>query len=162
MNIIHYMKILIIILTIFLTSCKLNKVVNHHGIHNLEVKSKKLLVDNTNINEIDKLLGPASSTSYFDNKVMFYLERKTSNSKLHRLGKKKLITNNVLLLEVNDKGMLVSKKFFNKEDLNKMDFSKKITNVDVGKQSFIYKTLSGVRAKINDPLGKKRGSLIGK
>ena len=156
------MKILFIILTIFLTSCKLNKVVNHHGIHNLEVKSKKLLVDNTNINEIDKLLGPASTTSYFDNKVMFYLERKTSNSKLHRLGKKKLITNNVLLLEVNDKGMLVSKKFFNKKDLNKMDFSKKITNVDVGKQSFIYKTLSGVRAKINDPLGKKRGSLIGK
>ena len=156
------MKILFIILTIFLTSCKLNKVVNHHGIHNLEMKSKKLLVDNTNINEIDKLLGPASSTSYFDNKVMFYLERKTSNSKLHRLGKKKLITNNVLLLEVNDKGMLVSKKFFNKQDLNKMDFSKKITNVDVGKESFIYKTLSGVRAKINDPLGKKRGSLIGK
>ena len=156
------MKILLIILTIFLTSCKLNKVVNHHGIHNLEVKSKKLLVDNTNINEIDKLLGPASSTSYFDNKVMFYIERKTSNSKLHRLGKKKLITNNILLLEVNDRGMLVSKKFFNKEDLNKMDFSKKITNVDVGKQSFIYKTLSGVRAKINDPLGKKRGSLIGK
>ena len=156
------MKILFIILTIFLTSCKLNKVVNHHGIHNLEVKSKKLLVDNTNINEIDKLLGPASSTSYFDNKVMFYIERKTSNSKLHRLGKKKLITNNILLLEVNDRGMLVSKKFFNKEDLNKMDFSKKITNVDVGKQSFIYKTLSGVRAKINDPLGKKRGSLIGK
>ena len=156
------MKILFIILTIFLTSCKLNKVVNHHGIHNLEVKSKKLLVDNTNINEINKLLGPASSTSYFDNKVMFYLERKTSNSKLHRLGKKKLITNNVLLLEVNDRGMLVSKKFFNKKDLNKMDFSKKITNVDVGKQSFIYKTLSGVRAKINDPLGKKRGSLIGK
>ena len=156
------MKILFIILTIFLTSCKLNKVVNHHGIHNLEMKSKKLLVDNTNINEIDKLLGPASSISYFDNKVMFYLERKTSNSKLHRLVKKKLITNNVLLLEVNDRGMLVSKKFFNKEDLNKMDFSKKITNVDVGKQSFIYKTLSGVRAKINDPLGKKRGSLIGK
>ena len=156
------MKILLIILAIFLTSCKLNKVVNHHGIHNLEVKSKKLLVDNTNINEIDKLLGPASSTSYFDNKIMFYLERKMSNSKLHRLGKKKLITNNVLLLEVNDRGILVSKKFFNKEDLNKMDFSKKITNVDVGKQSFIYKTLSGVRAKINDPLGKKRGSLIGK
>ena len=156
------MKILLIILTIFLSSCKLNKIVNHHGIHNLELKSKKLLVKNTNINEIDKLLGPASSTSYFDNKVMFYIERKTSNSKLHRLGKKKLITNNVLLLEVNDRGMLVSKKFFNREDLNKMDFSKKITNVDVGKQSFIYKTLSGVRAKINDPLGKKRGSLIGK
>ena len=56
------MKILFIILTIFLTSCKLNKVVNHHGIHNLEMKSKKLLVDNTNINEIDKLLGSLGSS----------------------------------------------------------------------------------------------------
>ncbi len=156
------MKILLIILTIFLTSCKLNKIVNHHGIHNLEIKSKKLLIDNSNINDIDKILGPASSTSYFDNKVMVFLERKTSNSKLHKLGKKKLITNNVLLLEVDDRGMLVSKKFLNKDDLNRIDFSKKITNVDVGKQSFIYKTLSGVRSKINDPLGKKRGSLIGK
>jgi len=156
------MKILLIILTIFLSSCKLNKIVNHHGIHNLEIKSKKLLVNNSNINDIDKLLGPASSTSYFDNSVMVYLERKTSNSKLHKLGKKKLITNNVLLLEIDDKGMLVKKNFLNKEDLNRMDFSKKITDVEVGKQSFIYRTLSGVRAKINDPLGKKRGSVIGK
>tara|TARA_B100000963_G_scaffold54148_1_gene42316 strand:+ start:510 stop:980 length:471 start_codon:yes stop_codon:yes gene_type:complete len=156
------MKILLIILTIFLSSCKLNKIVNHHGIHNLEAKSKELLIDRTNINEINKLLGPPSSSSYFDNKILVYLEKKTSNSKLHKLGKKKLITNNVLLLEVNNRGMLVYKKFFNKEDLNKIKFSKKTTNVDVGKQSFIYKTLSGVRAKINDPLGKKRGSVVGK
>tara|TARA_Y100000766_G_C18734646_1_gene520548 strand:+ start:204 stop:674 length:471 start_codon:yes stop_codon:yes gene_type:complete len=156
------MKILLIILTIFLSSCKLNKIVNHHGIHNLETKSKELLIDRTNINEINKLLGPPSSSSYFDNKILVYLEKKTSNSKLHKLGKKKLITNNVLLLEVNNRGMLVDKKFFNKEDLNKIKFSKKTTNVDVGKQSFIYKTLSGVRAKINDPLGKKRGSVVGK
>ena len=66
-----------------------------------------------------------------------------------------------MLLEINNRGMLVDKKFFNKEDINKMEFSKKITNVDVGKRSFIYKTLSGVRAKINDPLGKKRGTITG-
>ena len=156
------MKILLIILAIFLTGCKLNKIVNHHGIHNLEAKSKELLVDKTNINEINELLGPPSSSSYFDNKVLVYLEKKTSNSKLHKLGKKKLITNNVLLLEVNNKGMLVNKKFFNKKDLNNIKFSKKTTDVDVGKQSFIYKTLSGVRSKINDPLGKKRGSVVGK
>ena len=76
--------------------------------------------------------------------------------------KKKLIANNVLLLEVNNRGMLIDKKFFNKEDINKMKFSKKITNVEVGKQSFIYKTLSGVRSKIDDPLGKKRGSTSSK
>ena len=153
------MKIILIILTIFLSSCKLNKIVNHHGIHNLELKSEELTINKSNINEINKLLGPPSSTSYFDNKVLVYLERKTSNSKILKLGKKKLLANNVLLLEVNNRGMLVSKKFFNKDDINKMQFSKKITNVDVGKQSFIYKTLSGVRSKINDPLGKKRGSI---
>ena len=156
------MKIILIILAIFLTSCKLNKIVNHHGIHNLEIKSKELSVNKSNINEINKLLGPPSSTSYFDNKILIYIEKKTSNSKLHKLGKKKLITNNVLLLEVNNRGMLISKKFYDKEDLNNIKFSKKETNVDVGKESFIFKTLSGVRSRINDPLGKKRGSITGK
>ena len=84
------MKIFIIILTIFLTSCKLNKVVNHHGIHNLEAKSQELLINQTNINQIKSLLGPPSSTSYFDKGILIYLERKTSNSKLLKLGKKKI------------------------------------------------------------------------
>ncbi|WP_440923285.1 hypothetical protein [Candidatus Pelagibacter sp.] len=156
------MKIILIILAIFLSSCKLNKIVNHHGIHNLEIKSKELLINETNINQINKLLGPPSSKSYFDNKILVYLERKTSNSKLHKLGKKKLITNNVLLLEVNNKGLLISKKFFNKDDINKIEFSKKETNIDVGKQSFIYRTLYGVSSRISDPLGKKRGSISAK
>ena len=69
------MKILLIILAIFLTGCKLNKIVNHHGIHNLEAKSKELLIDKTNINEINELLGPPSSSSYFDNKSLYKKER---------------------------------------------------------------------------------------
>ena len=153
------MKIILIILTIFITSCKLNKIVNHHGIHDLENKSKKLSINKTNINEIKKLLGPPSSTSYFDNNVLIYLERKTSNSKLLKLGKKKLITNNVLLLEVNNRGVLTNKEFLDKEDLKKYNFSEEDSNVTLGKQSFIYKALSGIRTKINDPLGKKRGSI---
>ena len=155
------MKIILIILTIFITSCKLNKIVNHHGVHDLENKSQKLSVNNTNINEIKKLLGPPSTTSYFDNDVLIYLERKTSNSKLLKLGKKKLISNNVLLLEINTRGILISKQFLNKEDLRKYNFSKKESNTTSSEQSFIYKALSGIRTKINDPLGKKRGSSIG-
>ena len=81
------MKILLIILTLFLTNCKLNKIVNHHGIHNLELKSTKLTVNQTNINDIKRILGPPSSKSYFDNDIIIYLERKTSNSKLLKLGK---------------------------------------------------------------------------
>jgi len=153
------MKIILIILAIFLTSCKLNKIVNHHGTHNLETKSKELFINKTNVNQIRNLLGPPSTTSYFDGNILIYLERKTSNSKLLKLGKKKLLANNVLLLEVNDKGMLINKEFLNKADLKKYEFSEKVSDKSLGRQSFIYRALSGVRTKLNDPLGKKRGSL---
>ena len=153
------MKILLIILTLFLSNCKLNKVVNHHGIHNLESKSKELLVNKTNVNEINKILGPPSSTSYFDNDVFIYLERKTSNSKLLKLGKRKLIVSNVLLLEVDKRGMLINKEFLNKDDLNKLKISQKETGINTRKQSFISEALSGVIDRIDDPLGKKRGSV---
>ena len=153
------MKIILIILTIFLTSCKLNKVVNHHGIHNLEAKSKELLINETNINQIRNLLGPPSSTSYFNDDILIYLERKTSNSKLLKLGKKKLIANNVLLLEVNNRGMLINKEFLDQDDLNKLKFTNKTTKTIADQESFVSRALSGVITKIDDPLGKKRGTL---
>ena len=153
------MKIIFIILAIFLSGCKLNKVVNHHGIHNLEAKSKELFINNTNINQIRNLLGPPSSTSYFDEDILIYLERKTSNSKLLKLGKKKLIASNVLLLEVDNRGMLINKEFLNQDDLNKLVFTKKTTKTTVDQESFVSRALSGVITKIDDPLGKKRGTL---
>ena len=39
--------------------------------------------------------------------VYIYIEKKTSSSKLTKLGKKKLITNNVLVLELDNKGISV-------------------------------------------------------
>ena len=152
------MKIFIIILAIFLTSCKLNKVVNHHGIHNLEAKSQELLINQTNINQIKSLLGPPSSKSYFDENILIYLERKTSNSKLLKLGKRKLLANNVLLLEIDNKGILVKKDFLDKDDLNDLKISQKTTDMKTQKESFIKQALSNVLERIDDPLGKKRGS----
>ena len=153
------MKILLIILTLFLTNCKLNKIVNHHGIHNLELKSTELIVNQTNINDIKRILGPPSSKSYFDNNIIIYLERKTSNSKLLKLGKRKLLTNNVLLLEIDNKGILIKKDFLDKEDLNKLKISQKVTGIKTQKESFIKQALSNILNKIDDPLGKKRGSI---
>ena len=153
------MKILLIILTLFLSNCKLNKIVNHHGIHNLESKSNELLINKSNINDIKKVLGPPSSTSYFNNDVLIYLERKTSNSKLLKLGKRKLIANNVLLLEIDKRGMLVSKELLKKEDINRLKLSEKKTNVDKERASFLVRALSNVIDKVDDPTGKKRGTL---
>ena len=146
---------LIIISQIFV-SCGLNKVVQHHGIHNLEKKQLKLKINETNKNEILQLIGPPSSTSEFDTDVYIYIEKKTTSSKLSKLGKKTLLANNVLILEIDNRGMLVNKKFYDKEDMNKIVFDESITSINYTKKSFIYNFLFSVRQKIDDPLGKKR------
>ncbi len=124
--------------------------------HNLDIKQSKLKINNSNTNDIFELIGPPSTKSTFDNDVYIYIERKTSSSKLSKLGKRKLIKNNVLVLEIDQKGVLVSKKFYDKEDMINLDFDSNITSINYTKKSFIYNFLSSVRQKIDDPLGKKR------
>ncbi len=150
------MKKILLLFIILLASCSLNKIVQHHGVHNLEKKQTKLIINKTNKNDIINLIGPPSTKNTFDNDVYIYIERKTTGPKLTKLGKKKLIKNDVLVLEINNKGMLLSKNFYNKEDMNKIDFDKNITGINYSKKSFIYNFLSSVRQKIDDPLGKKR------
>ena len=150
------MKKILILLFILLSSCTLNKVVLHHGVHNLENKQSKLKVNYTNKNDIISLIGPPSTKSKFDNDVYIYIERKTSGSKLMKLGEKKLIKNDVLILEIDKNGILLSKDFFNKDDMKKISFDENVTGINYKKKSFIYNFLSSVRQKIDDPLGKKR------
>jgi len=141
---------------ILLASCTLNKVVKHHGVHNLEQKQTKLKINETNKNDIINLIGPPSTKSTFDNDVYIYIERKTSGSKLVKLGKKKLIKNDVLVLEIDSKGILLAKNFYNKDEMNNIRFDDDVTSINYSKKSFIYNFLSSVRQKIDDPLGKKR------
>ena len=150
------MQKILILLFILLSSCTLNKVVHHHGVHNLEMKQTKLNVNYTNKNDIISLIGPPSTESKFDNEIYIYIERKTSGSKLMKLGEKKLIKNDVLILEIDKNGILLSKKFYNKNDMKKIKFDENVTGINYKKKSFIYNFLSSVRQKIDDPLGKKR------
>ena len=150
------MKKILILSFILLSSCSLNAVVQHHGVHNLEKKQSKLKINYTNKNDIIKLIGPPSSKSTFDNDIFIYIERKTSGSKLSKFGKKRLIENNVLVLEINKKGILLSKNYYDKNDMNNISFNENITGVNYSKRSFIYSFLNSVRQKIDDPLGKKR------
>jgi outer membrane protein assembly factor BamE (lipoprotein component of BamABCDE complex) len=145
-----------IIITLLISNCSLNQVIKHHGIHNLEKKQAKLKINETNKNDIINLIGPPSTKSTFDNDVFIYIERKTSSSKLTKLGKKKLLVNNVLVLELNNQGLLVSKKLYNKDDMNRIKFDDKETAVNYSKRSFVYSFLSSLRQKIDDPLNKKR------
>ena len=149
-------KILILTIFFLILNCSFNKVIQNHGVHNLEKKQAKLRINEANKNDIFNIIGPPSTKSTFDNDIYIYIEKKTSSSKLTKLGKKKLIRNNVLVLEVDNKGILVSKQFYNIDDMKKMQFDQSITEVNQTRKSFIYNFLYSVRQKIDDPLGKKR------
>lgn len=101
-------------------------------------------------------MGPPSTKSSFNNDVYIYIERKTSGTKITKLGKKQLVKNDVLVLEIDKTGMLLSKKFYNKDDMNKIKFDENETGINYSQKSFIYNFLSSLRQKIDDPLGKKR------
>ena len=149
-------KILFIIISfLIISNCTLNKVTKHHGVHFLEKKQNNLTINTSNKNDIIELLGPPSTKSTFNKDLLIYIERTTSSSKVLKLGKKTLIKNDVLILEINNKGLLSKKIFFNKEDMNNIEFSKNFTEMSYTNQSFLYDFLSSVRQKMNDPLGKK-------
>ena len=122
----------------------------------MEKKQAKLRINESNKNDIVKLIGPPLTKSTFDNDVYIYIEQKTSSSKILKLGKKELFINDVLVLEVDRAGMLLTKNFYNKNDMKKINFDENITGINYSKRSFIYNFLSSVRNKIDDPLGKKR------
>ena len=150
------MKKILLLTLLLLASCSFNKIVKHHGVHNLQEKQTKLKINYTNKNDILKLIGPPSTKSTFDNDVFIYIEKKTSGSKITKLGKKKLIESNVLILEIGSNGILLSKKFYDKEDMNSIKFDDNETEIKYSKQSFINNFLSSLRQKIDDPLNKKR------
>ena len=115
-----------------------------------------MVVSKSNKNDITKLLGPPSVKSTFNNDLYFYIERKITTDSLIKLGKKKFLENNVLILEIDNRGLLVKKEFY---DLNKMKDLRIVsaeTEIDYKKQSFIYDFLSSMRQKVNDPLGKRK------
>ena len=125
----------------------------------LEKKQEALKINVTNKNDIKKILGTPSTTSKFDNDVWIYIERKQTQSRLKNLGRMKIYKNDVLVLEIDDYGILKKKDFYNKEDMQQIKTVQKITDSKFSKNSFIYDFMSSMRQKINDPLGvraKKR------
>ena len=144
------------IISLFISACTLKKVEKHHGVRFLNKKQEKLTVNRSNKNDILKLLGSPSTKSTFDNDLWIYIERKTDNSSLTRFGSERIIVNNVLLLEINNMGLLEKKEFLDLTNMQKLKFAEQTTENQFKKNTFVYDFLSSMRQKINDPLGKRK------
>ena len=85
------MRILLLIIFLLIVNCKFNKVIDNHGVQNLDKKQQSLTVNKSNKNDIIVLLGPPSTKSKFDNDLWIYIERKKTRTTFLKLGKKKNI-----------------------------------------------------------------------
>ena len=146
--------ILIFIFFIF-SSCSSGKVVNSHGNNLIDITNSRLIVNKTNKNDIIDLLGPPSSKSSFNENIWIYIETKKQSTSLFKVGSRKLIKSNVLVVRINERGILEKKDYYDINDMNKIKFSEKITQSGYDKNSYVYGVLRSLRDKINSPIKRK-------
>ena len=101
----------IILLSFIVANCSFKPVVKHHGVPFLEKKQKQLIINKSTSNDVRKILGTPSTRSKFDNDIWIYIERKQTQSKLRNLGRMKIFKNDVLVLEIDNYGILKKKIF---------------------------------------------------
>ena len=149
-------KIIIIVILLLLSNCQRNPVINTHGVPFLDKKQKNLIINKTNKNDVKKVLGYPSTIGTFDNSIWIYIERTRTRGKLLKFGQNITNKNNVLALEFNEYGILTKKDFYNKNQINKINFTKDTTETITREKSFVYSFLSSLRQKINKPVTRKK------
>ena len=146
---------LLIFLFLFTLNCTLNKVSNTHGFRFLETKFDKIVVNETNKNDMRKIIGPPSSISKFGD-VWFYIERKKINQKLLKLGKKKISKNHILIVNFDNKGIIIKKDLLDLNNMNDIKIAEKKTTKKFEQDNFVYNLLATLREKINAPTRNKK------
>ena len=66
-----------------------------------------------------------------------------------------IFKNDVLVLELDNYGVLKKKEFYNKDDMKNIKVVEATTEAGFRKNSFIYDFMLSMRQKINDPLGQR-------
>ena len=146
--IIRYHNFFFLIVFCILIGCQFQEPTKTHGILFLENRSNQLTVNKHNKNDVIKLIGSPHTKSFKNNNDWIYIERILTKGSFHKLGQNVLKTNNVLVLSFNKYGILDKKNFLNQDDLNKLSFSKDITDNNLAKKSFIESFLNSIKAKM--------------
>ena len=148
-------KLLLVLIFIFTINCSGNKVSNYHGMKSLDLKFEKLKINETNKNDIIDIIGPPTIKSDFNEYKWFYIERQKTNQSLFKLGKQRIKKNNVLVVELNQLGILINKKILNLEDMNDFKYLNIETKKEFQNKHIMYDVFSSLREKINAPTRKK-------
>ena len=133
---------------ISLIGCQLQDPYNNHGIVFLKNRSEKLIVNQSNKNDVLNIVGQPHSKSINDDNEWFYVERVLTKGEYHKLGQNILKENNILVLKFDKYGVIKEKTFLNKDSKNKINFSQNETKNELSQKSFIERFLSSIRTKM--------------
>ena len=139
---------LLFFVPLFILSCQQNEVIKTHGVAYLNKREKLITVNKTNKNDTVQILGQPSTKGMTDDNLWIYIERTRTRGKLFKLGRNYLKKNNVLVIEFDKYGIVKEKKFYDKDNMKKINFAKDITSNDIRKENFIYSFLSSIRQKM--------------
>ena len=131
-----------------LTNCQLQEPSKNHGIIFLENRSKKLVLNRSNKNDVINIVGQPHSKSINNENEWFYIERVLTKGKYHKLGKNVLKSNNILILNFDNFGILKSKDFLSKDDIQNIKFSNNETQNTLSKKSFVQRFLTSIKQKM--------------
>ena len=141
---------LILFFLITLSSCSRNEVIKTHGISYLENREKLIILKKSNKNDAIAIFGQPSTKGMTDENLWIYIERTLTRGKLLKLGRNYIKKNNVLVLEFDKYGIVQNKKFYDMDNMKKINFAKNITENEIKKENFVYGFLSSIRQKMQN------------
>ena len=134
----------ILLLLIFLQNCSINESLIKHGVSNLDIKETGIKTNLSNKNDISKILGEPLVKEYPNENTWLYME---TVKKRNIFGSKQNIKSLFLLLEFDEKGLLLSKHLLNEKDMNELNFDKSFTDSKAVQSSFSKKFFSSMRKR---------------
>ncbi len=141
---------------LFIINCSGNKVSNYHGTKLLQSKYERININITNKNDLLEIIGPPSSISDFNKNKWFYFERLKTNQSIIKLGTQKIKKNNVLIVELDENGILKSKQILDLKNMNDLKYLKDTTEKEFKNSDIMYNIFSSLREKINAPLRNRK------
>jgi len=133
-----------ILILFFLSFCAPKPLIIKSGMHNLEIKSKELIIGVTNKNDVETKIGITILKEYPEENIWFYSE---IEHKKNYLGQSKLIKSNFLVVEFDKKGILLSKKILTKNEMKNIEFFQEFTQGHGLNESFSKKLFSSIRKR---------------
>ena len=149
LNLFKNHKFILLFISLFiLNSCKLQEPTKNHGILYLENRANKLTLNQSNKNDVIRVIGNPHFKSINNNQEWIYVERVLTKGEFIKLGQNVLKTNNVLVLTFDKYGVLKAKHFIDKSSKKKLKFSQDTTDNSLSERSFAEKFLESLRKKM--------------